>query len=167
MTRRRCSSENEVASPVVPSTLSPSQPVSRRKRASAVERAQSGSPLSSTAVATAAITPCIVLVCAVLIAVLLPLSFCTRRRSSKACGIGYGNSHGDGLRCDHSWCRRGGLRAGEPALSAVGDACPRARSGPRSVAGRRAGRRARFLSAVLLQRQLLLARAEGALAAKG
>src|SRR5215471_16020981 len=58
MTRLRCSSENEVASPVVPSTFSPSQPLSSRKRASAVERAQSGSPLSSTAVAMAAMTPC-------------------------------------------------------------------------------------------------------------
>src|SRR5262252_3830256 len=57
MTRRRCSSENDVASPVVPSTLSPSQPLARRKRARAVERAQSGSPVPSQAVATAAITP--------------------------------------------------------------------------------------------------------------
>ena len=57
MTRLRCSSENEVASPVVPNTLSPSQPVSSRKRASAVERVLSGSPLSSIAVVMAAITP--------------------------------------------------------------------------------------------------------------
>src|SRR5580700_3961672 len=57
MTRLRCSSENEVASPVVPSTLSPSQPLASRKRASAVERALSGSPLSSIAVVMAAITP--------------------------------------------------------------------------------------------------------------
>ena len=57
MTALRCSSENDVASPVVPSTFSPSQPVSSRKRASLVERAASGAPLSSTAVATAAMTP--------------------------------------------------------------------------------------------------------------
>src|SRR6476660_8873951 len=62
MTRLRCSSENDVASPVVPSTFNPSQPLASRKRASAVERAQSGSPLSSTAVAMAAITPCSLLV---------------------------------------------------------------------------------------------------------
>jgi hypothetical protein len=42
---------------VVPSTFSPSQPVSSRKRASWVERAASGAPVSSTAVATAAMTP--------------------------------------------------------------------------------------------------------------
>ena len=42
---------------MVPSTLSPSQPLSRRKRASATERAQSGSPVASIAVAIAAITP--------------------------------------------------------------------------------------------------------------
>src|SRR6516162_9819159 len=57
MTRRRWSSENEVASPVVPRTLSPSQPLARRKRASATDRTPSGSPLPSTAVAIAAITP--------------------------------------------------------------------------------------------------------------
>src|SRR4029077_12497531 len=57
MTRLRCSSENEVASPVVPSTFNPSQPLASRKRASATERAQSGSPCASTAVAMAAITP--------------------------------------------------------------------------------------------------------------
>src|ERR1700684_1522636 len=57
MTRLRWSSENEVASPVGPSTLSPSQPLASRKRASAVERALSGSPLSSIAVVMAAITP--------------------------------------------------------------------------------------------------------------
>src|SRR5271154_7451444 len=57
MTRLRWSSENEVASPVVPSTLSPSQPLPSRKRAIAVERALSGSPLSSIAVVMAAITP--------------------------------------------------------------------------------------------------------------
>src|SRR5580700_4443617 len=62
MTRLRCSSENEVASPVVPSTLSPSQPLSSRKRANAVERAVSGSPLLSIAVVMAAITPPSVLV---------------------------------------------------------------------------------------------------------
>ena len=52
-----CASENDVASPVVPSTLRPSHPLSRRNRASAVERALSGSPLLSTAVAIAAMTP--------------------------------------------------------------------------------------------------------------
>src|ERR1700730_15035084 len=57
MTRLRWSSENEVASPVVPKTLSPSQPLPSRKRASAVERALSGSPLSSIGVVMAAITP--------------------------------------------------------------------------------------------------------------
>src|SRR5580700_4235662 len=57
MTRLRWSSENEVASPVVPKTLSPSQPLPSRKRASAVERALSGSPLPSSAVVMAAITP--------------------------------------------------------------------------------------------------------------
>src|ERR1700730_2569845 len=57
MTRLRCSSENEFASPVVPSTLSPSQPLASRERASAVERAQSGAPSPPTAVAIAAITP--------------------------------------------------------------------------------------------------------------
>src|SRR5215470_7736572 len=57
MTVWRCASENEVASPVVPSTLRPSQPLSRRKRASLVARAQSGSPVWSIAVAIAAITP--------------------------------------------------------------------------------------------------------------
>src|SRR3974390_776850 len=57
MTRRRWSSEKEVASPVVPRTLSPSQPLARRKRASAVERSQSGMPPVPTAVAIAAMTP--------------------------------------------------------------------------------------------------------------
>src|ERR1700691_2404316 len=57
MTIWRCASAYDVASPVVPSTLSPSQPWSRRKRASATERGQSGSPAPSLAVATAAITP--------------------------------------------------------------------------------------------------------------
>src|SRR5271169_4421939 len=57
MTVLRCASENEVASPVVPSTLRPSQPLLRRKCASAVARPQSGSPLPSTAVAIAAMTP--------------------------------------------------------------------------------------------------------------
>src|SRR5215510_10771738 len=57
MTRLRCASENEVASPVVPSTLSPSQPLSSRKRASFVARGMSGSPAASTGVAIAAITP--------------------------------------------------------------------------------------------------------------
>src|ERR1700733_1783422 len=67
MTRLRCSSDNEVASPVVPSTLSPSQPLARRKRASAVERALSGSPLSSIAVVMAAITPPSVFVVVVMV----------------------------------------------------------------------------------------------------
>src|SRR6516164_9805390 len=57
MTVLRCASENEVASPVVPSTLRPSQPLLSRKCASAVARPQSGSPLPSTAVAIAAMTP--------------------------------------------------------------------------------------------------------------
>src|SRR5215831_12464756 len=57
MTACRWVSVKDVASPVVPSTLSPSQPLARRKRARAIERAQSGSPAPSQAVATAAITP--------------------------------------------------------------------------------------------------------------
>src|SRR5436190_11507594 len=57
ITPLRCSSENDVASPVVPSTLRPLQPVSSRNRASLTERAASGAPASSTAVATAAMTP--------------------------------------------------------------------------------------------------------------
>src|SRR3954469_15998671 len=58
----RSSRENEVASPVVPSTLRPSQPLSSRKRASLVARATSGAPSSVTGVATAAMTPESVLV---------------------------------------------------------------------------------------------------------
>src|SRR3954468_3803801 len=57
MTAMRSSRENEVASPVVPSTLRPSQPLSSRKRASLAARATSGAPSSVTGVATAAITP--------------------------------------------------------------------------------------------------------------
>src|SRR5436189_1357103 len=57
ITPLRCSSENDVASPVVPRTLRPLQPVSSRNRASLTERAASGAPASSTAVATAAMTP--------------------------------------------------------------------------------------------------------------
>ena len=53
----RSSRENEVASPVVPSTFNPSQPLSSRERASFVARAKSGAPLSSIGVATAAMTP--------------------------------------------------------------------------------------------------------------
>src|SRR5512135_943842 len=53
----RSSRVNEVASPVVPSTLRPSQPLSSRKRASLTARAKSGLPSSATGVATAAITP--------------------------------------------------------------------------------------------------------------
>ena len=45
---------------MVPSTLSPSQPLSRRNFASATQRAQSGSPVPSVAVAIAAITPPII-----------------------------------------------------------------------------------------------------------
>ena len=52
------------------------------------------------------------------------------------------------------------------ARSARRGAAPR--GGPRrGAAGRRTGRRARFLSALLLQRRLFLARSQGALAAQG
>src|ERR1043166_5835957 len=57
MTRLRCAVENEVASPVVPSTLRPSQPLSSRNRANLVARAESGSPVGAAGVVIAANTP--------------------------------------------------------------------------------------------------------------
>src|SRR5262249_10448434 len=62
ITPLRSSTEKEVASPVVPRTLRPSQPLLSRKRARLTARLRSGAPFSSIGVAMAAITPDNVLV---------------------------------------------------------------------------------------------------------
>ena len=70
------------------------------------------------------------------------------------------------FRHHHRWRRRRRLRAGEPAVGALGPFRAAARSRPGHAARRRARRRARYLSRLLLQRRLFLAGAEGALAAR-
>ena len=81
-------------------------------------------------------------------------------------GGGRAHIHGRQFRHHHRRRRRRRLRAGEPALGALGPFRAAARSRPRHAARPRARRRARYLSGVLLQRRLFLAGAEGALAAR-
>src|SRR5260370_2547789 len=57
MTAMRCLTDWDVASPVVPSRFSPSQPPASRRPALATSRSRSGSPVSRKGVAMAAITP--------------------------------------------------------------------------------------------------------------
>jgi len=93
---------------------------------------------------------------------------CSIKRSSPAAsGFGNGDNGPFRLRRRHRRRRRCRLRARQSPVGALGNARALARSGVRLFAGQRAGGRARFLSAVLLQRRVFLARAEGALAATG
>ena len=77
------------------------------------------------------------------------------------------NHHDPELRHHHRGRRRGGLRARQPAVGGLEPQRAAARSRAGHAARPGAGRRARYLRDVLLQRRVFLARPEGALAAQG